>query len=63
MFGGVFLQGQMSSKHQIAHSLNDRHRHVDRSIRRVSVSQGNHDGQRSMFGGDGGKGSWKDEIH
>ena len=47
----------MSSKHQIAHSLNDRHRHVERSIRRVNVSQGNHDGQRVIVRGGGGGGA------
>ena len=54
MFGGFFLQGQMGSKHQIAHSLDVRHRDVERSIRRLSVSQGKHDGQRVNVRGGGG---------
>ena len=36
----------MSSKHQIAHTLDARHRDVERSIGCLHVSQGYHDGQR-----------------
>ena len=55
MIGCFFLQGQISSKHQITHSLDARHRDVERSICCLNVSQGNHDGQRVNV--PGGKGS------
>ena len=53
MFGGFFLQGQMSGKHQITHSLDVGHRDVERSC--LNVSQKNHDGQRVHIRGGGAK--------
>ena len=61
MFGGFVLQGRLDSVKQVTHRLGACHCDVERSIRRLNVSQGNHDGQRTD--GWGSQGTWKDVIH
>ena len=61
MFGGFFLQARLDSIIQGTHRLDACHRDVERSIRRLNVSQGKHNGRRTD--GRGSKGTWKDEIH